>query len=845
MLATNPDIRILHHEGRLFASPLSGATQAVPIAEPDLVLLAVFLAGSVRANIVASLQSTGYARYIPGVPPQNILERINQLRQAQVLVDVPSALPVNETAMILADCPDGSGLPQNLPLRLGNNFSLELVPGGFRIWSAGAGESFLLSLELTLLLVSFATGKPAAQVVQQAGRIGDPTARKRGILWLKSSRLLVEKKIAAQPKDGQGSSASVHNFTPGKMSYHETTAPGWKDLVPDNRIPVYFVPHMLNHFPLALGMISSYLKTYKEGELLKKCQLIPISYMTPNEFIQGPYEKFGVGVWMFSNYLWSLSVNLEVCEAVKKHNPANITIHGGPSTPSYEQSCADFMTENPTVNIAVHGEGEITAAEILDNLFYSILGTIEFDPDSMREVNGLTFRDPTPDRALVRTSPRSRMTDLDVIESPYLNGAFDAYGGDVDAAIIESNRGCPFGCTFCDWGSATNQKVRKFDLGKVKQEIDWIGSNKVKILWIADANYGMYDRDIELAQWICDTKAKYGYPSEVVVNYTKNATRRLAEIVKIFTANSIISQGIISIQTTDENTLNIINRRNIKTEKYDELTRIFADEHLPLSTDLMIGLPGITREAFNNDLQRYFDKDITAKAYRTQLLPNSPMADPEYLEKYQIKVDEEDYLVSCYSYNEEDLRSMVASHYMYEIADCYSVLRYVLRFLQWEHEIPAMGFLHRMLDQVEQDPAHYPAITWVTRSFLKTKCMPGGWRSFYEEIGRFAGDAFGVELDSAFQTVLRVNELVMPDDTVSYPANLEIEHDLVSYFIDHNARQVKSVKPLRDYPPGSITVDDPSSLAEIDHNFEPYDTHSYYWELHSEIARFQSSPSAL
>ena len=33
--------------------------------------------------------------------------------------------------------------------------------------------------------------------------------------------------------------------------------------------------------------------------------------------------------------------------------------------------------------------------------------------------------------------------------------------------MLESNRGCPYGCTFCDWGSATLSKVRNFDLDRV------------------------------------------------------------------------------------------------------------------------------------------------------------------------------------------------------------------------------------------------------------------------------------------------------------------------------------------------------------------------------------------
>jgi hypothetical protein len=410
----------------------------------------------------------------------------------------------------------------------------------------------------------------------------------------------------------------------------------------------------------------------------------------------------------------------------------------------------------------------------------------------------------------------------------------------VEAAIIESNRGCPFGCTFCDWGSATNQKVRKFELDRVKDEIEWIGKNKVRVIWIADANFGLYDRDIELSQFIVDTKQKYGYPQEVVVNYTKNSTWRLVEIIKVFTAGGIISQGIISIQTTDENTLEVINRKNIKTEKYDELTKVFYDLKLPLSTDLMIGLPGITVEAFNNDLQRYIDMDVSVKAYPTQLLPNSPMADPDYLEKYQIKTDDNDFVISSYSFTEEDLHWMKLMYQVYTMADGYSLLRYVIRYLQWEHDIRAIDFLQELLRASQKQPNRYPQITWAIRFFNQNKSLPGGWTAFYQQVADYIDQTYGISDDSGLRTILKVNQLCMPDDALSYPMQVRLEHDLTAYFTARTSEAAHKDKPLSAYPPALFHVSDPNSMVNIDLDYLQYDTHQYFWELHSAVARPKS-----
>jgi hypothetical protein len=584
-------------------------------------------------------------------------------------------------------------------------------------------------------------------------------------------------------------------------------------------------------------MLYSAIGAHHDGALLERFVPVPITYLEPGHLFEGPYRKFGPGVWLFSNYMWSLDVNLKISGGIKAHHGGNLCVHGGPSTPGYKEACEAFMDSNRSVDVAVHGEGELAVCELLECVQRGADGAVEIDATRLRSVHGLTFRE--PGGALTWTPPRVRMKEPDQVPSPYLEGVFDAYGGRVEAAIIESNRGCPFGCTFCDWGSATSQKVRKFDLERVKREIEWIGRKRVQVLWIADANYGMYDRDIELAHHIVAVRREHGYPREVVVNYTKNTTRRLVEIIKAFSEGGIISQGIISIQTTDEATLEVINRRNIKTEVYDELAGVFADARLPLSTDLMIGLPGITVAAWDRDLQRYFDADVSVKAYPTQLLPNSPMADPEYRQKYRIEVDENDFVVACHSFDRRQLADMKAIYAAFEIAEGYGLLRYVLRYLQWEHELRALDVLHGLLDRLRTAPQRYPLLTWVFHLFRTQKTVPGGWHAFYDELASFLQAEYGVTRDDALDTALRVNEATMPDDALSYPLSIQLPHDFAAWF-SHRKVAPAELRRLAEYGPAEFTVDDPDLMAHIDMDYLQYDSHQYFWELRSVIARPKS-----
>ena len=818
---------------------------SMSLSKSDFVLL--YAMNSVRhhTDAIRTFRVEVRKHLLQDVSRFHTIQRIKELTHAQVLSGIHDATRTISTSTSPIELTKFINHPNVIDsfhkkrLRLSQNFMLKPVPAGFEIWSSVSRSLYVLSLDLTLILVSFSSGKTVTACLSERRGSSDTLNKFRATQWLHEIGLLTEvMEESIRPRE-QLRRAALTNSTPD-------SSVSSNDLVDlDGRIPIYFVPHMPNHFPLALGMMYSFITEYKAGALLDQFALVPIVYSkAPRDILVEPYRKYGHGVWLFSNYMWSIGSNLDISTAVKRLDRQNITIHGGPSTPSYEAACSAFLTQHKSVDIAVHGEGEFTIVGLLEALSSSNMAF-----DRLQLVNGITYRtmsnnaDGTASEQFIRTPPRLRIQDLDVLPSPYLRGAFSTYMGSIDAAIVESNRGCPFGCTFCDWGSATNQKIRKFDLQRVKDEIEWIGKNQVRVIWVADANFGIYDRDIEIAEWICNVKEKYGYPIEVVVNYTKNATKRLAIIVELFAANNICSQGVISIQTRDTFTLEVINRKNIKTNKYDDLTEIFRIAGLPLSTDLMIGLPGMTVESFKKDLQYFFDKDVTVKAYPTELLPNSPMADPDYVEKYKIKVDRNSFLESTFSYSQDDLHIMNMIYHLFTVADSFSTLRYVLRYLSWDHDISALDYLHRLYNVIESRPHRYPTITYVSKVFQHYLNVPGGWQQFYNEIVEFTEVEFGVQRDSAFDAALYYNEMVMPEDALSYPLNVRLEHDVPAYFMDHNLKHEQNKNPLISYPSAQAIISDKYFYRHINYNSQQYDSHQIFWELQSPTARNQSVPN--
>ena len=626
--------------------------------------------------------------------------------------------------------------------------------------------------------------------------------------------------------------AEVQALVDARVAAHdEKVADSGKDLVPV--IPVNMDRGMA---PASLGLVTAYAMEYEGGKLRERYDFVPMFLADEARLVERAATP---GVFIFSNYLWTVDNNLKMSAAIKAVNSANITIHGGPSTPSYEKDCEMFFADNPHVDVAVRGEGEHTFADLLDKI-----DIYTGDLDALENVPGISFRS---SHGLVRNGDRDRIADLNTIPSPYLMGLFDEFGSVRAGAIIESNRGCPYGCTFCDWGSATLSKVRRFDLDRVYAELEWSAKHQIEDASIADANFGMLERDVDIALKIADLRKTYGFPRSVPINYAKNQVRYLRQIIEIFAKVNILTEGLVSLQSMDETTLKVIDRSNIKLEKYHEVAREFRRAKLPLAADIMMGLPGSTRTSFSTDLQKCADMDIRVRANKTTLLPNSPMNEPGYRKEHGIVAKPGEILMEAASYTREDWEEMDQLRLAYYLFDVYGLLRYVARYVRRETGMGEVAFYDKVRSDASRHPDDWPVISKTLKTLEGYMAPPGSWSLFITEIGRYLIEVLELADDSALRTALVVQHAHLPAPDRTFPAVLELEHDyaawqdllLIAREEGHRDDWQDHVPRLCEFSPATLVIEDPSEVCQRDIGKAKVvlDLHLHTWELESPVAR--------
>lgn len=491
----------------------------------------------------------------------------------------------------------------------------------------------------------------------------------------------------------------------------------------------YFFGNNQIHFPYSIATLISY--AIKDPIIEQRFSFEKVFLMRDRleEDIRSCIDS---DILLCSCYSWNWQITNVLAQEVRRCNPSCLIIFGGPEVPFSHEG---FFDSHDYVDILVHQEGEI----VLYGILKEYLSEGHYD-----SILGLETKE-------FRTEPQPRITDLDVIPSVYsTNLIWKLVDRTLDIKYTvtwETNRGCPYSCTFCDWGSAVKTKVRNFSQKKLFDEIEWFGENEIIYIDCADGNFGIFaDRDYELANKLAEVREKTGFPTHINLTWVKASSERIIPIAKRLNDANLLRAVSLSVQSFDETTLKIIKRKNIKFDRFENLVQRFDQEGIQSYTELIMGLPGETHESYKNNWE------ILASIYpipaimvwNCSIFVNAPINDPRYRKAYGIDMIDSPIFIQHSSVDKRGIQeyekmisatatqpqSVLNKTYLYNwmmlVFHAFGILEFIARFF-YELGISYTSFYSILEDWCKQDVGLFGWEYGKAEEHARRGYSGGGW----------------------------------------------------------------------------------------------------------------------
>ncbi len=374
------------------------------------------------------------------------------------------------------------------------------------------------------------------------------------------------------------------------------------------------------YFPYAAGSLVAY--SFKDETVSKEYEFKGFIYKKENikDIVSKLDTPFVVG---FSCYIWNYEFNKRLAKAIKEAFPECKIVFGGHQISKDSESVLETY-----VDYLLQGEGEENFRKLLLHLV---------NREKAENIHNLIYNDD----GVVRHTDTASHPDIPERVSAYTEGYFDDIVKSEElyfSAILETNRGCPNRCAFCDWGNVKS-KIKLYDIEMIKKEIDWMSENKIEYCYCADSNFGMFARDLAIVDYLIEKHNETGYPKKFQATYSKNNPETVFEITKKLNQSGMSKGATLSFQSMNQNVLDKIYRKNMPLEYFKKLMALYNGNGISAYSEIIIGLPGETYESFKDGIEQLLEagQHMSINFFNCELLVNSIMNDPEYIEENSIR----------------------------------------------------------------------------------------------------------------------------------------------------------------------------------------------------------------
>lgn len=381
--------------------------------------------------------------------------------------------------------------------------------------------------------------------------------------------------------------------------------------------------------PAAIGSIATFTET--QVDLKHKIRL----FKYPEKLAEALGHEMP-DVIGFSNYVWNSRLSYKFAEAIKKYSPRTVVVFGGPNYPTLPNEQHEFLKKRPLVDFYILKEGEVAFSQLLAEL-------IEHDMDPNRAKSGRELPSVhwlRQDGSAALPHEVGRLQDLTVIPSPYISGRLDEFFDGRLIPILQTNRGCPFTCTFCVEGLSYYNKVFRSSSEKIAAEIEYIGRRVSETavkggrrdMYISDSNFGMYLQDLDTCRALAASMEKYGWPEYINTTTGKNNKHRILEAARLVKGALRLSG---SVQSLDKEVLKNVKRANISEEEILELAIKSSELQANSYSEIILGLPGDSKRAHFESIRKIVDAGFNnVYTWQLMLLPGSELCTEESRQQF-------------------------------------------------------------------------------------------------------------------------------------------------------------------------------------------------------------------
>jgi radical SAM superfamily enzyme YgiQ (UPF0313 family) len=380
--------------------------------------------------------------------------------------------------------------------------------------------------------------------------------------------------------------------------------------------------------PIGIAYIASYLLA-RVGDDSVEVRL----YDRPAEILKD-IEQWRPAVIGLSNYCWNAELSRVVFNYAKQLNPETVCVAGGPEFPFDKTECEQYLHFRKEIDFYVYLEGETVFANLIKKLQQGIeVFELKNNPqDGIMSIHPYT-------NELVAGKPAPCLKNLDEIPSPYLNGLLERWFDGYYAPSIETTRGCPFSCGYCHTGQSWYNTIARFSTERIKAELTYIAHRMAAypniLLSICDANYGMYERDEEIAEHIGRLQDEFGWPNSFDVTTGKANYDRIFRIVSHLKNKMQIT---CSVQSLNTKTLQVIKRKNLPMNEYEKLQSEIKHRGMRSVAELIVPMPEETKSSFFKGVKDVVNAGVEyVVPYTTMLLKGTYLGSQECRKKYAMQ----------------------------------------------------------------------------------------------------------------------------------------------------------------------------------------------------------------